>query len=52
MLSSILQVPEVKEVLLSSRYFNVISDVIRSELLKQCVHVSPFMMDVQATHTA
>lgn len=34
MLSGILQVPEVKEVLLSSRYFNVISNVIRSELIK------------------
>ena len=34
MLSGILQVPEVKDVLLSSRYFNVISNVIRSELIK------------------
>lgn len=34
MLSGILQIPEVKEVLLSSRYFNVISNVIRSELVK------------------
>lgn len=34
MLAGILQVPEVKEVLLSSRYFSVISSVIRRELIK------------------
>lgn len=34
MLAGILQVPEEKEVLLSSRYFSVISSVIRSELIK------------------
>lgn len=34
MLAGILQVPGGKEVLLSSRYFSVISSVIRSELIK------------------
>lgn len=42
MLAGTLQVPEVKEVVLSSGYFRVVSSVIRSELIKAACTSKPF----------